>query len=80
MGSPEPPLSLRDLTYTDTKMPHSAHRHIEPESALPGYLKEAQKILALPRTAPAAVELGADFEHLRWFWLPAEFPALLAIK
>ena len=80
VGSMEPPLSLRDLTYADTRMPPSAHRHTEPESALPGYLEEAQRILAAPRSAPHAVELGADFEHLRWFWLPAEFPALLTAK
>jgi len=79
-GSPEPPLSLRDLSYSDTKMPTSAHRHMEPESALPSYLEEARRILAAPRSAPKPVELSADFEQLRWFWLPAEFPALLNAK
>jgi hypothetical protein len=71
---------LRDLNYSDTRMPASAHRHTELESALAGYLGEAQRILAAPRDTPEAVELGADFEHLRWFWLPAELPALLHSK
>jgi hypothetical protein len=53
----------------------SAHRHLEPETALPRYLEEARKILAAPRTAPSPVEHSADFEHLRWFWLPHEMPA-----
>lgn len=79
-GAPEPPLSLRDLSYTDLKMPTSAHRHMEPESALPGYLEEARRILATPRSAPDPVELSADFEQLRWFWLPAEFSTLLSTK
>ena len=77
-GPPEPPLSLRDISYSDTKVPWSAHRHLEPESALPRYLAEAHRILAAPRTAPEPVQLSADFEHLRWFWLPHEIPGLLA--
>jgi len=79
-GPPEPPLSLRDLNYSDTRMPASAHRHMEPESELAGYLEEARRILDAPRDTPDAVELGADFEHLRWFWLPAEVPSLLHSK
>ena len=77
-GPPEPPLSLRDISYSDTKVPWSAHRHLEPESALPRYLAEAHRILAAPRTAPDPVQLSADFEHLRWFWLPHEIPGRLA--
>ena len=59
-------------------MPHSAHRHRAPETALPGYLIEAGRLFA---TAPAPdgevepLELGSDFEHLRWFWLPQEIAA-----
>jgi len=73
-GPPEPPLSLRDISYSDTRVPHSAHRHVEPESALPRYLEEARAILAAPRPSPRASQLSADFEHLRWFWLPHEIP------
>jgi selenocysteine lyase/cysteine desulfurase len=74
-GPPEPPLSLHDIRYTDAAVPRSAHRHREPESALPRYLDEARRILAAPRRTPEPVELSADFEHLRWFWLPHEVPA-----
>jgi selenocysteine lyase/cysteine desulfurase len=77
-GPPEPPLSLRDISYADTRMPRSAHRHVEPESALPGYLEEGRRILAAPRTTPQPTELSADFEHLRWFWLPHEIPGGVA--
>jgi selenocysteine lyase/cysteine desulfurase len=77
-GPPEPPLSLRDVRYSDTNVPRSAHRHREPETALPRYLEEARRILAAPRTAPEPVQLSADFEHLRWFWLPHEIPDRVA--
>lgn len=71
-GPPEPPLSLRDIGYADRRLQSSAHRHLEPESALAGYLGEAWSILARPRASAEPMELGADFEHLRWFWLPHE--------
>jgi selenocysteine lyase/cysteine desulfurase len=77
-GPPEPPLSLRDISYSDTEMPTSAHRHREPEAALPRYLEDARRILAAPRGPAEPLHLSADFEHLRWFWLPQEisgFPA-----
>jgi len=74
-GPPEPPLSLRDISYSDAGAPRSAHRHREPESALPRYLQEARRIIAAPRRAPEPIRLSADFEHLRWFWLPHEISA-----
>ncbi len=77
-GPPEPPLSLRDIRYSDARVPRSAHRHLEPETALPRYLEEARRILAAPRSAPEPVQLSADFEHLRWFWLPHEIPERVA--
>jgi len=45
---------------------------VEPETALARYLEDARRILATPREKPEGVDLGADFEHLRWFWLPHE--------
>jgi len=75
-GPPEPPLSLHDIRYTDASVPRSAHRHREPETALPRYLGEARRILAHPRRTPAPVQMSADFEHLRWFWLPHEVPGI----
>jgi selenocysteine lyase/cysteine desulfurase len=77
-GAPEPPLSLRDLEYGQPGMPHSAHRHRAPESALPGYLAEARRLFAIspaPGVTIHKLDLGADFEHLRWFWLPEEIAA-----
>jgi hypothetical protein len=71
-GPPEPPLSLRDIGYADARVPRSAHRHLEAESALPRYLMEARVILGAQRRVPDEIRLGADFEHLRWFWLPHE--------
>ncbi len=71
-GPPEPPLSLGDIDYADQRVPRSAHRHMEPETALNRYLKEAKRILATPREAAQPVRFTEDFEHLRWFWLPYE--------
>jgi selenocysteine lyase/cysteine desulfurase len=77
-GAPEPPLSLRDLDYGQSGMPRSAHRHRAPESALPGYLVESRRLFATspsPEGEIEPLELGSDFEHLRWFWLPQEIVA-----
>jgi selenocysteine lyase/cysteine desulfurase len=77
-GPPEPPLSLRDISYSDNEIPRSAHRHLEPETALPRYLEDARRILAAPRKTPERLQLSSDFELLRWFWLPHEIPGVLA--
>jgi selenocysteine lyase/cysteine desulfurase len=75
-GAPEPPLSLLDIRYEDGAMRYAAHRHREPESRLGAYLQEARALLAAPPPVPDGaakpLAVGADFEHLRWFWLPAE--------
>ena len=80
-GLVEPPLRLAQLSYGPDGVlnyPHRADR--APESALAGYLAEARTLLAsLPDPAVDGViphladeRLSADFEHLRWFDLPAE--------
>jgi selenocysteine lyase/cysteine desulfurase len=76
-GRPEPPASLRDVSYAGGRMTWPAHRYTEPESRLRGYLAEAREIVCRPPRAvdapsvdPATV--GPDFETLRWFWLPEE--------
>ncbi len=78
-GRPEPPASLRDVSYADGRMTWPSHRHHEPESRLAGYLDEAREILRRPIPAPdrAAADpaVGPDFETLRWFWLPEEVAA-----
>ena len=83
-GAPEPPLSLLDVRYLDGEMRYAAHRHREPETRLAAYLEEARTLLATPPPTPAGVAeplpVGADFEHLRWFWLPAEAADELAAE
>ena len=75
-GYPEAPLSLTNISYLAGGVSTGAHRHREPEGALPGYLAEARRIVAGPRaSAPAKLTASADFEHLRWFWLPHEIEA-----
>ncbi|HEX8025020.1 MAG TPA: aminotransferase class V-fold PLP-dependent enzyme [Candidatus Limnocylindrales bacterium] len=75
---PEPPMSLRDIRYQDGRMTTATHRRRrQPESALPTYLDEARRVLGAGSLQ--LVEAGngdgghsADFEALRWFWLPEE--------
>jgi selenocysteine lyase/cysteine desulfurase len=80
-GPVEPPLRLHQLSYDvegNLLHPHSEER--APESALPGYLEEAQKLFASLPDPYAAGEpdhafsgaVSQDFEHLRWFDLPVE--------
>jgi selenocysteine lyase/cysteine desulfurase len=77
-GSPEPPLSLDDITYDAGGLHYPSHRHHEPESRLIDYLVDAERILADPVAAlgqpppPEPLAVGTDFESLRWFWLPDE--------
>ena len=75
-GPVEPPFRLTDISYDretgELRLPDLPHDRA-PESALEGYLEEAQRILATTDGLPddEAPDLGADFEHLRWFELPA---------
>jgi selenocysteine lyase/cysteine desulfurase len=74
-GPAEPPMSLRGIRYGDGGMTYTAHRHRGPEERLTDYLAEARELLATPPRPrrPAAVPVvDADFEALRWFWLPGE--------
>ena len=76
-GQPEPPMSLRDVRYESGGMRFEGHRHREPGSRLAGYLEEARALLAEPPAAAKeqALDVGGDFEDLRWFWLPQEVAA-----
>ncbi len=78
-GVVEPPLSLGAIRYEDGAMRYTAHRHREPEARLADYLAEARRLLAEPPSATVGdagpLDVGADFEHLRWFWLPREIAA-----
>jgi selenocysteine lyase/cysteine desulfurase len=74
-GTPEPPLSLGDISYDDGRMAYTAHRHRLPESSLADHLAEGRRILtaATPPPRPQQrFDVGPDFEDLRWFWLPDE--------
>jgi hypothetical protein len=77
-GPVEPPLRLSQLTYDETGLlRYPKHQERAPESALPGYLAEARRLFAEHAgekecTAEHPPGVSADFEHLRWFDLPAE--------
>jgi selenocysteine lyase/cysteine desulfurase len=79
-GSPEPPLSMHDVSFGKDGVTYPAHRHTLGEEALADHLAEAERILADPVAAlglppdgvGAEPDVGEDFESLRWFWLPEE--------
>jgi selenocysteine lyase/cysteine desulfurase len=76
-GPVEPPLRLSQVGYDSETgaMTFPSHDEPVPESALAGYLEQAREIFAAaPGAAPGddgSATLSADFEHLRWFELPA---------
>jgi len=77
-GQPEPPMSLDGVVYKGGTMRFAGHRHHARESALAGYIEQAREVLAEPPAiagGPEHLELGEDFEQLRWFWLPEEIAA-----
>ncbi len=67
------PMRLFDLEYHNGRLSYSSRRSTEPESALQGYIKDADRIAAeadAEHFDVQAPELSADFEKLRWFPLP----------
>jgi len=76
-GSPDPPRSLGRIRYDSGRMTYPSRHVREPESALDDYLERAAGIAdaceaRFAAESPQALELGRDFEKLRWFTLPAE--------
>ena len=74
-GAPEPPLSPLDVRYVEGEMryagPPTPRAGGAPGCVSRGGPGAARRSAATPGLAgPLAV--GADFEQLRWFWLPAE--------
>ena len=71
----EPPMRLRDVWYDeDGVMRYPRHTERAPDSELARYLDEARALFATAGTLPdgdLAGLVSADFEHLRWFELPA---------
>ena len=72
-GAVEPPLRLSDVTYgEDGSMRYPTHDNRAGEEALEGYLAEARELFASKQGLEGAgASLSADFDHLRWFDLPA---------
>ncbi len=82
-GRPAPEMRLADVSYRAGKMEFRSRYATEPEWSLPGYLEDARRIIdaavAEAAVAPSLADppLTPDFEHLRWFALPAEVQAEL---
>ncbi len=74
-GRRETPMRLCDVSYATGRMSVRSRHAIEPESALPTYLAEADRILAAAlaefQGETAAVQV-TPYEPLRWFPLPCE--------
>jgi len=82
-GQPEAAMRLADVTYRSGKMEYRSRHATEPESALQTYVEDARRIVAdavasfAGLAAPGDALPNDDFEHLRWFPLPAEILAEL---
>ncbi len=74
-GPVEPPLRLSQIGYgPDGEMVYPRHDDRAPESELKRYLEEGAALLAAagaPDLGAPVTTASADFEHLRWFDLPA---------
>ena len=73
-GLVEPPLRLDQVTYSgDGEMVYPRHDDTAPESALADYLKLGEELMlaATPAADEPPTGVSEDFEHLRWFELPA---------
>jgi selenocysteine lyase/cysteine desulfurase len=78
-GVVEPPLRLRQVGYdADGEMTYPRHNDRAPETEFVRYLAEASALLAAirPTSGETAGAVSADFDHLRWFDLPAECVAV----
>lgn len=70
-GPVEPPLRLAQVGYdADGRLTYPRQHDTAPESALEGYLREAERIFAEATPCDGEAEVNADFDHLRWFDLP----------
>ncbi len=73
-----PVMRLTDVAFRQGKLQYRSRHATEPEWVLPTYLEEARRILEhADRDAagahPVAPAVSEDFEHLRWFPMPADF-------
>jgi selenocysteine lyase/cysteine desulfurase len=74
-GAVEPPLRFSNLSYDEQGvLTYPQRDDSAPESVLAGYLAEAEALFAalpVPSDEHVADLVSEDFEHLRWFDLPA---------
>jgi selenocysteine lyase/cysteine desulfurase len=72
-GPVEPPLRLADVNYDDEGvLRYPAVHERAGEEVLEQYLRTAEEILqALPEPDRSSASVAGDFDHLRWFPLPA---------
>jgi len=75
--NPSDVLRLGELSYRTGNLEYRSRHATEPESALPGYIEEANEIIAAATLEFQTLQLvdpvrTADFEELRWFPLPSE--------
>ena len=77
-GPVEPPLRLDALRYDEQgRLGYPSVHARARDTALPGYLEEARRLLATRQAPPEAdprdlAGLSTDFEALRWFVLPPD--------
>lgn len=82
-GHPDPPMSLKDISYRDGRLSYRSRVMREPAWALQEYMDQAHAIVEgvgdrIVSYDAAAPQLSEDFEQLRWFPLPHEVIAELA--
>ncbi|HYU85329.1 MAG TPA: aminotransferase class V-fold PLP-dependent enzyme [Kribbellaceae bacterium] len=76
-GPVEPPLRLSQVGYDESgRLRYPRHGETAPESVLSTYLDEARALFAAaaavdPCSASGDGTVNAEFDHLRWFELPA---------
>ncbi len=78
LGPAEPPLRLSQIRYDETgTMQYPHHEDRAPETELARYLEQASAVMSAASTRADRSQrlhpdvLSPDFEHLRWFDLPA---------
>lgn len=82
-GPVDPPRSLHDVRYDAGTVSWPHPPPVALDSSYATYLDEARAVLAPDADRPlplASPEVTGDFEHLRWFWLPAEVDACRRIE
>ncbi|SER77906.1 Selenocysteine lyase/Cysteine desulfurase [Pedococcus cremeus] len=70
-GPVEPPLRLHQVGYdAEGRMTYPREHDTADESALEGYLREAEEVLRAATPCDGDGSVNSDFDQLRWFELP----------